>query len=204
MKIDKNIGIDFDNTIVTYDDVFYKYAFELRLISHKVEKNKKAIRDAIRRLPEGNDKWTELQGMVYGTYMEEAELMQGVGSFLEACKKNNFKVFIISHKSIYPAIGSHVDLQKAAKKWLKNRDFLSKFGLTDSNVIFKETLQGKLDQIAQKKCAYFIDDLTEILEHPDFPKDVKKILYGQQENKGFPTDIIHFKYWNEIKKYFFE
>ena len=204
MKIDKNIGIDFDNTIVTYDDVFYKYAFRLRLISHKVEKNKKAIRDAIRRLPGGNDKWTELQGMVYGTYMEEAELVQGVGSFLEACKKNHFKVFIISHKTIYPAIGSRIDLQKTAKKWLENRDFLSKFGLTDSDVIFKETLQGKLDQIAQKKCAYFIDDLTEVLDHPDFPKDVKKILYGQQENKEFPADITHFKYWDEIEKYFFE
>ena len=139
----KIVGIDFDNTIVTYDDVFYKYAYKLGLISREVNKNKKEIRDAIRTLPEGNDRWTKLQGMVYGTYMEEAKPVQGVEKFLEACKMNSFKIFIISHKTIYPFMGLRVNLQEAARKWLKDRNFLSKFDLANSDVIFKETLQGR-------------------------------------------------------------
>ncbi len=200
----KNIGIDFDNTIVVYDEVFHKYALKLGLILPGVKKNKQAIRDAIRVLPNGNDKWTELQGLVYGKYMDEAESTKGVESFLKVCKKSPFKVLIISHKTLYPAIGSRINLQAAAKRWLEDRSFLSKFNLTESDVIFEETLQVKLKQIVKKRCAYFIDDLIEVLLHPDFPKGVRKILYGQQINGKLTRDIMHFEDWNEIKKYFFD
>lgn len=195
----KRIGIDFDNTIVTYDEVFYKYALQEGLISPDVKKNKKAIRDAIRGLPDGNTKWTELQGMVYGTHMEEALPVPGIENFLAACKKNFFEVFIISHKTIMPFKGPKVNLQQAARQWLKNRNF----NLTDQEVIFEETLEGKLDQISQRQCAYFIDDLTEVLAHPGFPQGVKKMLYGQKDEQDFSNDIMQFKDWDEIKKYFF-
>lgn len=199
----KNIGIDFDNTIVTYDNVFYKYACKRGLITPKAHKNKKAIQDAIRSLPEGESRWTELQGLVYGTYIEEAEPMRGVERFLGACQKSSFRIFIISHKTLYPAMGPRVNLQTAARRWLKNRNFLSKFGLADSDVVFEGTLEGKLGQIFKKRCAYFIDDLVEVLIRPDFPKGVKKILYGNQDVADLPADIIHFKDWNEITEHFF-
>lgn len=199
----KNIGIDFDNTIITYDEVFHKYARKLGLISPEVRKNKKAIRDTIRVLPKGNDKWTELQGLVYGKYMAEAKSMHGVGVFLKTCKKNSFEVSIISHKTVYPASGPRINLQVAAHKWLEKRGFFSYFGLTESDVVFEKTLQGKLNQIAKKKCDYFIDDLIEILVRPDFPKGVRKILYGQQVDVDLPNEIMCFKNWNEITEYFF-
>lgn len=198
-----HIGIDFDNTIITYDEVFYKYAFKSKLISNGVKKNKQSIRDAIKALPEGNDRWTELQGLVYGRYIDEARPTQGVEDFFEACKKNSFKVSIISHKTVYPVMGPRINLQIAAKKWLKSKGFLSRFGLTEKDFIFKETLEGKLNQIARKKCAYFIDDLKEALAHPYFPKDVGKMLYGHQADDGLPADIMCFKDWHEITEYFF-
>jgi hypothetical protein len=197
------IGIDFDNTIVSYGEVFYKYALKLKLILKEVRKNKQAVRDAIRALPQGNDKWTRLQGLVYGRYMGEAELVEGVGDFFEACRRYSFKVSIISHKTVYPAMGPRVNLQAAAKRWLKDRGFLSRFGLTENDVIFEETLKGKFEQIAGRKCAYFIDDLKEILVHPDFPKGVAKILYSRQGGDGLPADIMRFKDWYKIKEYFF-
>lgn len=198
-----SIGVDFDNTIVTYDKVFHKYARKAGLISSDVEKNKQAVRDAIRLLPEGNDRWTELQGLVYGKYMDEAQPMKGVEAFLRACKKNSFKVSIISHKTLYPAMGPRTNLQVAAKRWIENRDFLSKLGVKKSDIIFEKTLSGKLNRIASKRCTYFIDDLAEVLEHPDFPKGVKKILYAGYADDGLSKDIMHFKDWDEIKKYFF-
>ncbi len=199
----KNIGIDFDNTIVTYDNVFYKHALKFGLITREVKKEKKAIRDAIRSLPEGNKRWTELQGLVYGAHMEEAEPMRGVESFLDACKKSSFRIFIISHKTVYPAIGPRVNLQVAAKKWLKSRDFLSRFNLAENNIMFEETLDGKLEQIMRRGCSYYIDDLVEILSHTDFPEGVKKMLYGQYKSEDLPVDIMHFKDWDEIREYFF-
>lgn len=197
------IGIDFDNTIITYNEVFHKYAVGLRLILPEVKKKKEIIRDTIRLLPDGNDKWTQLQGLVYGKYIEEAEPMPGVESFLKACKENSFKVVIISHKTVYPALGPRINLQGAAKEWLVHRDFLLRFGFTESDIIFEETLKGKLDRIARMGCGYFIDDLEEVLIHPDFPRGVKRILYGKPADKVLSEGITNFEEWHEIKEYFF-
>jgi len=199
----QRIGIDFDNTIINYNEVFYKYALKSGLILNDVKNDKRAVRDAIRALPKGNDKWTELQGLVYSKYMDEVRPAPGVESFLKTCKKNSFKVSIISHKTVYPAMGPRVNLQAEARMWLKNGDFLSKFGLSERDVVFEETLEGKLDQIGRKRCAYFIDDLKEVLIHPGFPKCVRKILYSQEANDALPSDIMRFKDWNEITEYFF-
>lgn len=200
----KHIGIDFDNTIVTYDDVFYRHALRLKLILPGIERNKQVIRDSIRTLPKGNDKWTELQGLVYGKYMAEAEPMEGVESFLKACKENSVKVSIISHKTLYPAIGPRINLQSAAKEWVKNRDLLAKFNLTKTDLVFEKTLDGKVNRIAESGCRYFIDDMIEILTHPGFPKGVAKLLYGRQAGRTLPDGITNFKDWHEIKKYFFD
>ena len=38
------IGVDFDNTIVSYDDVMFETANQFGLIDRSVKKNKKVIR----------------------------------------------------------------------------------------------------------------------------------------------------------------
>lgn len=197
------IGIDFDNTIVTYDEVFFKYALKSGLILKEVKKNKQAIRDSIKRLPGGDNEWTRLQGLVYGKHMDEARTTPGVERFFKACKKNSYKIMIISHRTVYPFRGPRVNLQMAAKRWLENKDFLTKFGLTRKDIVFAQTLKGKIEQIARKKCAYFIDDLKEVLTHPDFPRGVGKVLYSQKDNEELPEDIMRFKDWDEITEYFF-
>jgi len=60
------IGIDFDNTIVLYEDLFHRCALEEGLIRPETPKDKKAIRDEIRQLPQEEARWTILQGVVYG------------------------------------------------------------------------------------------------------------------------------------------
>lgn len=199
----QHIGIDFDNTIVTYDRAFYKYALRMKLVSPGVKRNKQSIRDAIRLLPGGNDKWTELQGLVYGKHMDEANPMPGIENFLKTCKERSIKVSIISHKTLYPFLGPRINLHLTAKQWFEKKGFLARFGLALSDVIFEETLKGKLRQISLSGCSYFIDDLVEVLAHPDFPKHVQKILYGSPVNQALLSGIKNFEDWNEIKKYFF-
>ena len=53
-----NVGIDFDNTIVSYDKVFYAVALEQSLIPQEIKESKMAVRDYLRSIDE-NDIWTE-------------------------------------------------------------------------------------------------------------------------------------------------
>jgi hypothetical protein len=72
------IGIDFDNTIITYDDVFRAAAEASGLIGPGFSGNKQAVRDAIRLLPDGELAWQRLQGQVYGKGIGGATMVAGV------------------------------------------------------------------------------------------------------------------------------
>ena len=72
------IGIDFDNTIITYDDVFRAAAEAGGLIAPGFSGNKQAVRDAIRLLPDGELAWQRLQGQVYGKGIGGAAMVAGV------------------------------------------------------------------------------------------------------------------------------
>lgn len=197
-----HIGIDFDNTIISYDKVFHKYATKLGLIGPEVERNKQAIRDAIRRLPNGNDQWTELQGLVYGKHVDEADIAPGFDEFIDWCRTRGIKLSIISHKTIYPAMGPQYNLHTAAQKWLEDNDLYERTGIAKDDVIFEEKLQSKLSQIGARGCTHFIDDLPEVLLHSDFPAQVKKILYSQE--KRVDGNLLCFRSWHEIKNYFLD
>ncbi len=197
------IGMDFDNTVIIYDDVFHKYGVQLGLIDPGVKKNKQTIRDAIRKLPDGESEWIKLQGLVYGLYIDEAAPAEGVEDFLDVCKAKGVEVSIISHKTQYPALGPKYDMPKAAKGWLEHRKFSSRFGISPEDVIFERSLKGKFDKITQRDCTHFIDDLPEVLLDPHFPQGVVRILYSQiKENAS--EKYLHFNAWHEIKKYFFK
>ncbi len=81
------IGIDFDNTIAGYDDVFSRAARDEGLVPADFIGTKQQVREAVRRLDDGELKWQRLQGLVYGTRMAEAVMFDGVGSFLRRCRR---------------------------------------------------------------------------------------------------------------------
>jgi len=71
------VGVDLDNTIVCYDDVFHRVAVEWGLIPANVAVSKGAVRDYLRRQGR-EDTWIELQGYVYGNRFREAQPFPGV------------------------------------------------------------------------------------------------------------------------------
>lgn len=199
-----HIGLDFDNTIVTYDSLFHKYALAEGLIASDVAMNKQVIRDTIRELPEGNDKWTVLQGVVYGLKMDEAEPADGVEGFLEACHSTNeVELSIISHKTLYPAMGEKVNLREAAMGWIRSRSLMDRFGVQLDHITFVGELEEKLKQISLRGCTHFIDDLPEVLLHPAFPKGVQRILYASNAPEGLPSDVLWLDSWDHIREHFF-
>jgi len=193
-----HIGLDFDNTIVTYDRLFHRAALERGLITAGVPQRKREVRDAIRLLAGGEDAWTELQGVVYGRRMPEAEPAPGVESFLGACRAAGVHVSIISHKTEFPAIGARVNLRAAARAWLAARGFEARHGLDPADVLFLGTLAEKLAAIAERACTHFVDDLVEVLGHPAFPPGVQRILYAPAGG-ALPAGVIAIDSWEGIR-----
>src|SRR3989344_2521095 len=174
------IGIDFDNTIISYDALIHTIAVEQKLIKTDHVKHKKAIRDTIRKQPNGDIKWQEIQALIYGPRIHEAQLMLGVKEFLAECTKRGIKTVIISHKtqqsSLYQSRSQQgTNFHDAAREWLKNN-------LPEINeVFFEETREKKIERIKQQRCTHFIDDLEEVFLEQSFPPDVKKILFQSSE-----------------------
>jgi hypothetical protein len=51
------------------------------------------------------------------------------------------------------------------------------YAIPRDNVFFEASRAEKLKRIAALDCAYFIDDLEEVLLDPDFPPGVKPLLF---------------------------
>src|SRR6266513_186637 len=110
------IGVDFDNTIVCYDDVFYLIALAEKLIPVELRPDKIAIRNHLRAIGQ-EDRWTAMQGLVYGERMAEAQPFPGVREFFSACAAKSVNVAIISHRTRQPIVGDPCDLHAAAFRW---------------------------------------------------------------------------------------
>ena len=185
------IGVDFDNTIVSYDKVFHKVALEQSLIKSNLNISKIAVRDYLRDKGQNNI-WTELQGYVYGERMLEADIFPGFIDFLTFARKNSIEVSIVSHKTIYPYLGNKYNLHDSAREFIsklltnQNKNLVNK-----KNIFFELTQEKKAIRINQQSCDFFIDDLPEIFALDDFPKKTKKILFDPDLNhKNFDDGDI--------------
>ncbi|NBT14701.1 MAG: haloacid dehalogenase-like hydrolase, partial [Planctomycetia bacterium] len=116
------IGVDFDNTIVCYDEVFQRVALEQGLVPPHAATSKTAIRDHLRSMGQ-EDGWTELQGTVYGPRMIDAAPFPGVLEFFAACRTAGQAVAIVSHRTRFPYLGERHDLHAAARDWLARHGF---------------------------------------------------------------------------------
>jgi len=172
------IGVDFDNTIVCYDQVFHRVAREQDLIPESVPVNKQAVRDYLRQIGREAD-WTEMQGYVYGARMKDAQPFPGVLDFFRRTVAAGIPVCIISHKTRHPYKGPQYDLHAAASGWLELNGFFDpkRIGLKRADVYFELTLPAKLARIQSAGCTHFIDDLPELLAEPEFPRQVSALLF---------------------------
>ncbi len=72
------MGIDFDNTLVSYDDVLLDEVKRRGIFHPDSGKGKTTIRDSIRQLPNGEMEWQKLQAAIYGPRMKDAKPFEGV------------------------------------------------------------------------------------------------------------------------------
>ena len=121
------IGVDLDNTIICYDQLFKKVAYSLHLLPKSFYGDKNKIRDFIISKKNGVNNWKKIQGLVYGKYMKNAKLMNNFLNFLLLCEQKNHKLFIVSHKTKYGHFDKEkIELRKESLKWIKRNIVLKK------------------------------------------------------------------------------
>jgi hypothetical protein len=203
---DRVIGIDLDNTLVCYDELFHAAACEEGLIESATPKSKEKIRDAIRLLANGETKWTRLQAIVYGPRMSGAIALAGCEQFLRHCAQRGTRALVVSHKTAFaPLDGKQVDLRQAALGWMEDKNFfgVNGGGLSPENVYFESTRAEKVETIRALRCTHFIDDLVEVFAEPNFPPGVSKLLFAPHGANAARDGVQVFKSWLELDRSFF-
>jgi hypothetical protein len=198
-----HIGIDFDNTIVCYDNLFHKVAVEKNLIPENLAKSKLAVRDYLRAAGI-EERWTAMQGEVYGGRICEAVAYDGAIDFIEQMAEIGHSISIISHKTRHPLSGSDYDLHAAAQSWIDTYlvPRLTKKALSIS-AHFELTKDEKLGRIKQCACSVFIDDLPEILLAEKFPSATQRLLFDPEgRHLEIPGGLDRFSSWTELARHF--
>ncbi len=202
----KRIGIDFDNTLIRYDDVFRQAAEQRGLLSPDFVGSKQQVRDAIRCQPDGELKWQALQGYVYGKGIEGATLFPGVADFLRRARAFGDTVLIVSHKTQHGHFDpDEVNLRQAAMRWMEGHGFFTDqgFSMSPSHIHFASSRSEKLAYIADLKCDIFVDDLVEVLVDANFPSFVQRILFSDHAEvlSGAPYQVC--RDWRSVGEIIF-
>jgi len=197
------IGIDFDNTIVSYDKLFHKVACERLGVPSSIAPNKVAVRDYLRAAGQ-EPAWTELQGHVYGPRMDEAMIFDGALEFFARARAAGHDLFIISHRTRHPFLGEPHDLHAAARNWIGRHLTGDDQPLLEHDRIFFEVTKGeKIARIRQCACEVFIDDLPEILLATDFPPDTSRFLFDPESHHegAAAAGLRSFRDWRQLNEH---
>ncbi len=171
------IGIDLDNTIIHYDQAFLIAARERGLMPAEFSGTKQQVRDHIRTLADGETEWQKLQGYVYGKGIQHAALYPGVSEFIAMAHAGGHTLFIASHKTEFGHYDpENINLRDAARNFLESQGFFTTLGFRPEHLTFHATRREKVDKIATLALDWFIDDLVEVYEEPNFP-DIGKVLF---------------------------
>jgi len=200
------VGVDFDNTVVSYDKLMHNVALDLGFIAPDTAKDKEAIRNKVRGLPEGEKKWRRIQAIAYGEAMEHAILIDGVKEFFDRCSAKGIKACIISHKGEYAAEDQkNINLRNAALDWMDKNKFFDRdgLGLSRDNIYFESTRREKVERIRKTDCMHFIDDLEETFLEDAFPSKVNKILFAPHGKERDLENIKVFNSWSGISEHIF-
>jgi hypothetical protein len=196
------IGLDFDNTIVCYDQAIAQLAEELFELPDEVPRTKLGLRDYLltkRREPE----WTAFQGELYGPGMRYAQPFKGAIATMQQLIAKGHELVIISHRSRRPYAGPPHDLHAAAMEWVEQRLQSNGLFIDDNSTInFFETREEKVACISNLCCLAFLDDLPEVLEAPGFPVKTAGILFDPTGARVAPPGCRLITSWPQLIEVF--
>jgi len=176
------IGIDLDNTIINYEEVFPLFARSLGFLDLQYSTSKVSIRKQLLEQEDGELRWRRLQGQVYGAGVQSARLYPGIYRFLWRCRARGIEVHVLSHKTRFGHGDSErIPLRREAIRFLQENKLFSK--APDSliaKVYFFDSQNDKVNAIKEARFSWFIDDLSQILTDSRIPSCTKPILFLPQ------------------------
>jgi hypothetical protein len=177
------IALDLDNTIICYDDAFRAAAEEAGCLPADGAPFNKASVKASALAQGGNELWTRLQGIAYGSGIQKAKIFAGCAGFINRAFGCGEALAIVSHKTEYPAIGPKVNLRMAAMDWLEENGLSLGPRLP---VIFCESREEKVERIRSLACRALIDDLPGVFQTAGFPPATVFVLFDPSgEHEGW-------------------
>lgn len=175
MGIPKGIGLDLDNTVIDYTPAYRATAARMGLPPEFADRE--SIRPLLRRSEDDDLEWQRFQALLYTDGLAFAEPAAGLSDFLDLCAEIPVRVFIVSHKTATtPVQFGGRDLRGPAKAWLVDQGIAPNHINLD-DIYFCSTRAEKVQKIASLGCQAFVDDLIEVLEHPDLPMDLMRFHY---------------------------
>lgn len=188
------IGVDLDNTLAAYGHAFRDLAVERGLVPPGTAPDKAAVRAAVWR-DHDDLTWQRLQAAVYGPEIGRGRLMDGAAAFLLACRDRGFELAVVSHKSEFSAVDpDRHSLWAASLGWMERNGFFRPvcaggFGFSPAEIFFEPKRSAKVARINRLRCDVFIDDLVEVLEHPDLDPAVRRIRFRAAPGPAEPFEL---------------
>ena len=195
------IGLDFDNTIVCYDQAIVNLSRSIPDLPLSLSRTKVGLRDHLRSTGRESE-WTAFQGTLYGPGMELAEPFEGAVDTMLQLVGDGHRLVIISHRSLHPYAGPPHDLHAAARTWVALR--LQSLGLFSSTldhanaVNFLETRERKVAKISELKCDVFVDDLPEVLNDEHFPSRTIPVLFDPAREHVARANTYSLNGWHHL------
>ena len=190
----RSVGLDFDNTLVDYTEVFRAEAASFGLAAGPLDKTE--IRDRLRtRGPGGEIEWQKVQARVYGPGLEQAPMMDGSRAFLERAADAGAQLAVVSHKGQFAAQDpGGTDLRDAARRWLRRHCP----EIPAERIFFEDERVGKLRRIEALGLTHFIDDLPEVLSDPTFPPTVQRLWLVTRAGTVRPPGVLAAGGWRDL------
>jgi hypothetical protein len=190
------IGLDFDNTIVCYDEAIAVLANEMFSLPSDLPSTKLALRDYLKR-EQRESEWTIFQGALYGPGMNYANPFPHAIEAMRCLATQGHSLHIISHRSVRPYAGPNYDLHASARHWIETT--LQPEGLfLDGEVYFYETRESKISAIEKVRCQIFLDDLPEVLDDAMFPIDTIGLWFFPDSTKSNVGGKRVVRIWSEL------
>jgi hypothetical protein len=193
------VGIDLDNTLIDYDQLFHRVAVERGLVPAGFAGTKRDIRDRIRLLHGGAGEldWQRLQAEVYGPAIAGATPAEGALEFIRRLRMLGATLAIVSHKTTFANMGEQkINLRDAAREWLRANGMLGRDAVPEDSLYFEDTRAAKIAQIVALRCSHFIDDLEEVFDDPAFPKNVERLLL----TKSIPSSASGYRCYSSFSQ----
>ena len=75
-------------------------------------------------------------------------------------------------------------------------------GLASDQVFFEDTREEKIERLRLLQCAYFVDDMVEVLRHKSFPPDTVGIWFSRERE---PADgLRRASSWTDVERILFD